>query len=167
MKFTFILCCVLVLSTAITLRDSQKFETPNSEEEAIKKVIIDETEAFWNKDFQQFSSYWVHEDYVRIVGWWEQGGVTVRKGWSVIGGRMENLMIKNPEKNHQNVTRENFNIRISGNMAWVTFEQFGTDTGEKDMDMPGLSYETRILEKHNGAWKIAYIGWLLDGRKKN
>jgi hypothetical protein len=109
----------------------------------------------------------VHDDYVRVVGWWETGGVTIRKGWSVIGERMENVIKENPEKNHQNVARENFNIRISGDMAWVTFEQYGTDTGEKAMDMPGLSYETRILEKHNGQWKIAYIGWLLDGKKKN
>lgn len=168
MKFTYIICTllgVLLISTAVTVRDAHR--SIATEEEAIKKVIIEETEAFWNKDFKQLSSYWVHEEYVRVVGWWETGGVTVRKGWSVIGPRMENVIKENPEKNQQNVARENFNIRISGNMAWVTFEQYGTDTGEKAMDMPGLSYETRILEKHNGHWKIAYIGWLLDGKKKN
>ena|SRR5687767_2279476 len=168
MKFTYIICTllgILLFSTAVTLRNSH--ETIAAEEEAVKRVIIEETEAFWNKDFKQFSHYWVQDDYVRIVGWWETGGITVRKGWSVIGERMEKVMKENPEKNHQNVTRENFNIRISGDMAWVTFEQYGTDTGEKVMDMPGLSYETRILEKHNGQWKIAYIGWLLDGKKKN
>jgi hypothetical protein len=31
------------------------------------------------------------------------------------------------------------------------------------MDMPGLSHETRILEKHNGLWKLVYVGWLLVG----
>lgn len=167
MKFTFILCCILAVSTAITLKDSNEAVTTAAEEEAIKKVIIDETDAFWNKDFEQFSNTWVQADYVRVVGWWEHGGITVRKGWSVIGEGMKKLIKENPKKNPQNVTRENFNVRISGNMAWVTFEQYGTDTGEKAMDMPGLSYETRILEKHNGQWKIAYIGWLLDGRKKN
>ncbi|WP_276372840.1 nuclear transport factor 2 family protein [Chryseolinea sp. H1M3-3] len=171
MKFTYILCCILLgpllISTAVTLKTSNKSMPSVSEEEAIKKVIISETEAFWDKDFQKLSNCWVHDDYVRVVGWWEHGGVTVRKGWSVIGDRMEKLIKENPEKNRQNVARENFNIRISGNMAWVTFEQYGTDTGEKAMDMPGLSYETRILEKHNGQWRIAYVGWLLDGRKKN
>jgi hypothetical protein len=167
MKPMFILCCILLICTAITVRKNQPVFSLESEEEAIKKVIIEETEAFWDKDFKRFSDYWVKEEYIRVVGWWEHGGVTVRKGWSVIGERTEKLMKDNPEKNHQQVTRENFNIRISENMAWVTFEQFGTDTGEKAMDMPGLSYETRILEKHDGQWKIAYIGWLLDGRKKN
>jgi len=26
-----------------------------------------------------------------------------------------------------------------------------------------LSRETRILEKHDGKWKIAYVGWPLEG----
>lgn len=54
-------------------------------------------------------------------------------------------------------------IRTSEQMAWVMFEQYGADTGEPDMDMPDLSYETRILEKHSGLWKILYVGWLLAG----
>ncbi|HEX6225695.1 MAG TPA: nuclear transport factor 2 family protein [Chryseolinea sp.] len=171
MKSTYIvfggLLSIFLMSSAIALKDSRDAGALAAEEEAVKKVIIAETEAFWDKDFQRLSNCWVHDDYVRVVGWWEHGGVTVRKGWAVIGERMENVIKENPEKNRQNVTRENFNIRISGNMAWVTFEQYGTDTGEKAMDMPGLSYETRILEKRNGQWKIAYVGWLLDGKKKN
>lgn len=138
----------------------------NVEEEAIKNVIIAETEAFWDKDFNALSNQWAHGDYVRIVGWWQRGGITVMKGWSVIGERMETLIKENPEKNRQQVRRDNMNIRVSGNMAWVTFEQYGTDTGETAMDMPGLSYETRILEKQSGHWKIVYAGWLLDGSPK-
>ena len=30
-------------------------------------------------------------------------------------------------------------------------------------DMAGLSYETRIFEKHDGKWKVAYPGYLLAG----
>lgn len=168
MKITYVLYCtlfsILLINTATTLRDSTN---TTADEEAVKKVIIAETEAFWNKDFQQLANCWVHDDHVRIMGWWQDGGVTVRKGWSVIGEKLEKLIKENPNKNPQNVTRENFNIKISGDIAWVTFEQYGNDTGEKAMDMPGLSYETRILEKHNGQWKIAYIGWLLDGKKKD
>jgi hypothetical protein len=135
----------------------------HADEDAIKKVIIAETEAFWDKDFNTLANQWAHGDYVRVIGWWERGGVTVMKGWPVIGGRMEKLIKDNPEKNRQQVRRENMNIRVSETMAWVTFEQYGTDTGESAMDMPGLSYETRILEKQDGRWKIVYTGWLLDG----
>jgi hypothetical protein len=61
------------------------------------------------------------------------------------------------------VRRENLNLRTARNVAWITFDQYGLDTGELDTDMPGISRETRILEKHNGEWKIAYVGWLLVG----
>ncbi len=170
MKFTSTIYCALLIvlffSTAISIRTHQP-DPISAEEDAVKKVIIAETEAFWDKDFKKLSDCWIQDDYVRVVGWWKGGGITIRKGWSVIGKRMETVIKENPEKNPQNVTRENLNIRISGDMAWVTFEQYGTDTGEQAMDMPGLSYETRILEKHNGQWKIAYVGWMLDGRDKN
>lgn len=78
---------------------------------------------------------------------------------------MRSVMAENPTPNPTaaKVRRENVNVRVTENMAWVTFDQYGADTGEPDMDMPGLSRETRILEKHDGAWKIVYVGWLLEG----
>jgi hypothetical protein len=78
---------------------------------------------------------------------------------------MKAVMTENPEPNPtaSHVRRENVNLRIDGNTAWVTFDQFGQDTGDVQMDMPGLSHETRILEKHEGWWKIVYVNWLLEG----
>ncbi|MEM8916195.1 MAG: helix-turn-helix transcriptional regulator, partial [Pseudomonadota bacterium] len=34
------------------------------------------------------------------------------------------------------------------------------DTGEPEMDMPGTTHETKILEKHNGEWLLVYVGYL-------
>jgi hypothetical protein len=46
---------------------------------------------------------------------------------------------------------------ITRDMAWSTFEQLSF---EADTDnFLGKSLETRILEKVNGEWKIAYIGY--------
>ncbi|MCB0037015.1 MAG: hypothetical protein KDE51_23455, partial [Anaerolineales bacterium] len=52
---------------------------------------------------------------------------------------------------------------IKGDMAWLTFDQYGEDTGDLIMDMPGLSRETRVLERQNNEWKIIYVNWLLEG----
>jgi hypothetical protein len=55
MKFTYIICtllAVLLISTAITVREAHEIPSIASEEEAVKKVIVAETEAFWNKDFK-------------------------------------------------------------------------------------------------------------------
>lgn len=139
------------------------FNADEKEKEAILTVIRGETMSFYKKDFKAFENSWAHGDYVRVMGWWKDGGVTVRKGWTEIGQRMKDKMADDPEPIAQIPHIENVNLRISGNMAWVTFDQFGEDTGSQAFDMPGLSRETRILEKQNGQWKIVYVGWLLQG----
>ena len=145
--------------------DSQVEINFEEEKKAIIKVIESESAAFWNKNYNEWSSYWVQESYIRTMGWWEAGGVTVVEGWNERAKRMKEHMEESPEPNPtaSNVNRVNINIRIFEDVAWLTFDQYGEDTGDTLMDMPGLSRETRILEKHDGQWKIAYVGWLLQG----
>lgn len=135
------------------------------EKAAILKVIEEESAAFWNKDFAAFAACWVHGPHVRTMGWWADGGVTVVEGWEERSRRTQAHMAASPEPNPtaNNVIRKNMNIRIFPDVAWLTFDQYGEDTGDETMDMPGLSRETRILEKQDGRWKIAYVGWLLEG----
>ena len=135
------------------------------ETEAIMRVIADESIAFWDKDFDAWARCWVQTPYVRMTGWWARGGVTVIEGWDALSDRMKSNMTANPEPNPSaaQVRRVNLNFSISQEMAWVTFDQYSLDTGDLDMDMPGLSRETRVMEKQNGGWKIAYVNWLLEG----
>jgi hypothetical protein len=135
------------------------------EKAAIMAVIEGESTAFWNKDYEQWTSYWVQEPYIRTLGWWKDGGVTVVQGWDERAERSKKNFTASPDANPtaNKVRRENLNIRVFKDVAWLTFDQYGEDTGDNLMDMPGLSRETRILEKHDGAWKIAYVGWLLEG----
>ena len=129
------------------------------------EVIDRESEAFWNKDFEGYAACWLHEEHVRTMGWWEDGGITVVEGWNERAARTQKHMEASPEPNPtaNNVKRVNVNLRIFEDVAWMTFDQYGEDTGDSLMDMPGLSRETRILEKHDGEWKIVYVGWLLVG----
>jgi hypothetical protein len=137
----------------------------NKERAQILELIEAESKAFWDKDYNKWAACWAQEPYIRTMGWWKDGGVTVVKGWEERGPRTKQHMEQFPEPNPQNVRRENINIRILQDAAWVTFDQYGKDNGEPLMDMPGLSRETRFLEKHNGKWKIVYVGWLLEGKK--
>jgi hypothetical protein len=136
-----------------------------SETTAIMQVIADESAAFWNKDFAAWAQCWLHTPDIRMMGWWARGGITVIEGWDALSSRVKATMAANPEPNPTaaHVRRENVNLRISGSMAWVTFDQYGQETGDLEMDMPGLSRETRVLEKHSGKWEIAYVNWLLEG----
>lgn len=138
------------------------------EESAILEVIRSESAAFWEKDYEQWASYWVHAPYVRAMGWSKQGDIYVAEGWGVISEDMKKLMEQSPEPNPTSklVRRENINIRVSNAMAFVSFDQYGVDTGDELMDMPGLARETRVLEKQDGQWKIIYVGWLHGGEEK-
>ncbi len=142
----------------------------SSELAAIMRVIAAESVAFWEKDFDGWADCWVHSSRARIMGWWARGGVTVVEGWDAVSSQMKGLMAANPESNPTaaQVRRENVNCSIGQDMAWLTFDQYGADTGDVAMDMPGLSRETRILEKQDGVWKIVYVCWLLvDGAASN
>ncbi|MBE2198812.1 MAG: nuclear transport factor 2 family protein [Anaerolinea sp.] len=132
---------------------------------AIMQLVADESSAFWNKDFEAWAQCWLHTAYIRMMGWWARGGVTVIEGWEALSDQVQTTMAAHPEPNPTaaHVRRENVNLRISENMAWLTFDQYGQDTGDLAMDMPGLSRETRILEKQHGEWKIVYVNWLLEG----
>ena len=105
---------------------------------------------------------------MRTMSWRKQAGITVEERWKERGSRTKSHMETTPEPNAttMQVRRENVNLRIYPEVAWMTFDQYGADTGDTLMDMAGLSRETRIFEKHKGEWKIAYVGWLLEEPKK-
>jgi hypothetical protein len=138
-----------------------------SEKAALVDVIERQSAAFWAKDFQRWADTWVHADYVRRVGWSHPAGASNMEGWEAIGAAMRKNMLDNPKPNltPAKLLRTHFNFRIYGNVAWVTFQQRGVDTGEPRFDMPGLSYETRIFEKHDGQWKIVYLGYVLEEKR--
>ena len=159
------IACAYGQSDVNVNKANQAFDYEKEKAE-ILAVIENESKAFWDKDFERYASCWLHESYIRTLGWWEEGGITVVKGWEERGPRTKKMMDEYPDPNPQEVVRENINLRIAENMAWVTFDQYGKDTGDKRFDMPGLSRETRILEKHEGAWKFVYVGWLLEGTSK-
>jgi hypothetical protein len=170
-KMRFILAPALALALilpACSPAESNSELDYEKEKKAILEVIQKESEAFWRKDFDQYASYWVHEEHVRTMGWWETGGVTVVEGWNARATRTKAHMAQSPEANPTatKVRRENINLRIYKDVAWMTFDQYGEDTGDTLMDMPGRSRETRIFEKVNGEWKIAYLGWMLEGAQK-
>lgn len=165
LKVCFILiAAVMMIASGNRKVHSALFQSDDDKDRTeILNVIENESRAFWDKDYAKWASYWVHAPYIRTMGWWERGGITVVQGWDERGPRTKSHMLENPDPNPQNVARKNINMRIYENAAWVTFDQYGKDNGEPNMDMPGLSRETRFLEKHNGQWKIVYVGWLLEG----
>ncbi len=167
---------VLPLITPLPVAIAQSSTASRKDEAALEKekaAIVDVIErqaaAFWAKDFDGWADTWVHAPYVRRLGWSPTGGVVSVEGWEAIGVRMQKNMAADPKPNltPAKLVRERLEFRIYGDVAWLTFEQHGVATGEPRFDMPGLSYETRILEKHDGKWRVAYLGYLLAGSPDN
>jgi len=138
---------ILGLLSVITISFIHYAPGLKEDEKAIIQVIERDSQSFWDKDFQSYADCWAHKNYVRTMGWWAAGGITVVEGWEERGSRTKKHMDENPETNPQNPVRENMNIRIGQDMAWVTFDQYGKDTKDPTFDMPGLSRETRYLRK--------------------
>jgi hypothetical protein len=128
-------------------------------------VLDAEARAFWEKDFDAFARCWAQEPHAMHGGWWARGGVVWRRGWDEIAATMRAQFAANPAPNAsaRAVRRENLVVRVGTDMARVTFDQHGPDTGEADMDMPGLSHETRVLEKRGDRWVIVQVLYLLVG----
>ena len=131
-----------------------------AEKAAIQAVIAEETEAYYRQDFEAWKSTYLDSPAFRKYGYWEGYPEKV-----VFYNGFESLAKEKKAQFDADATlwqgsveeRENENIRISGDMAWFTFEQYSY---EKDTrKLLGKSLETRILEKQDGRWKIAYLGY--------
>ena len=63
-----------------------------------------------------------------------------------------------PKPNHEavaKVRREFTMMHINGSMAWVSFNQI-TPRTEDVLVNAGLSFQSRVLEKQNGLWKVRF-----------
>lgn len=131
----------------------------DSERAAILAVIEAETLAFFNRDFDRWSSFWAHDEGIYRLGALTGGHVDIYAGWEAASALVVRLMEKFPTPNPDGALatrRENVNVRLGADMAWVTFDQHGPDTGDP-FDSIGLSHQVRFLEKRDGRWLIVFV----------
>jgi DNA-binding CsgD family transcriptional regulator len=117
---------------------------------AILAVIRAETEAWLQRDFEALASHWVQSPQTRRMEAFASLGVRVDEGWDAIAARLRKIVERFPEQASfaERVRWEKVNIVIDANMAWVTYDQIGSDTGEDRKRM------LKILHRIEGAWKI-------------
>jgi hypothetical protein len=130
------------------------------EKAAIQAVIAKETESYYRQDFESWKSTYLDSPAFRKFGYWEgfKEKVTSNNGFESLKAEKK-AQFEGDKTIWKGSTEErtNENFRITRDMAWYTFEQFSY---EKDTrKLLGKSLETRVLEKHDGEWKIAYLGY--------
>jgi DNA-binding CsgD family transcriptional regulator len=129
---------------------------------AIIELIHRNRIAVWTRNRELWESCFVHAPYTTRWGWWRGGGVFVRTGWEELAARAR---VGHPVRadNYAYETKvENLNLQVGSDMAWATFDQCYPDYTDPGISGPGLTREARVFEKHDGAWKIALLGFL-DG----
>lgn len=95
----------------------------HNDEAAIKKVIERLTMAAYAGDYKTYLSYWADADYISRVGSDQNSVVTKRVGDAWRKVIAENAA-KPSEPNKDKVTRNNWLIRVNGNLAFVVFDQY-------------------------------------------
>ena len=135
----------LCLSTLLTNAFAQ-----SAEEAAIKTVIEKETQAWFDRDAKAMKSYWADvpqiTQCVSLLG----DVVIFNTAESTKGKDLFALVGNVPQK--ATVTRTDWNIRVVGNGAYVTYTEKDETAG-----VASHFYESRFMEKMDGAWKIVAV----------
>lgn len=129
-----------------------------ADREAIIALIHRNRIAIWTADMSTWESCFVHADYTARSGYWRQGGVFFRRGWEEIRRRAYAGHPRADDVLAYETKVENLNLQIGDGMAWATFDQVYPTIDHPAQ--PGLVHEMRVFEKHDGEWKIAFVGFL-------
>lgn len=137
----------------------------DADRQAIIELIHRNRIALWTNDYELYASCFVHEEYISRWQATHIFGIHVRSGWQAISARVREtieVMGSGHELSRANAYDtiiENLMLRIDGNLAWATFNQRFPNP-QKVIPGRGYTHEVRVLEKHDGAWKIVFLGYL-------
>ena len=130
------------------------------DEDAIRRVLLAETDRFFARDFDGWASTFVHVP-AAVQAWNNaDGSNTYRLGWDTISARIREFIKNNPKPDTRPMTRENFVFRHYGNAAFVSFDKY---IGDRKVVKP--IREIRVVERLGAEWKIVCLVALMDHLK--
>jgi hypothetical protein len=135
---------------------NDRIETVQSEEETIKKVIIDEMDAYITSNVEAWANAQMQTPYhstlhkfvnVSSAVGWDKKYEDAKKNF----GTPNDIAYK---KSYDKVNRTDWNIQIRGNVAWARWK----DTWDMVNGSVLPMYNLKILEKQNNQWRISHAG---------
>ena len=143
-KNVFIICVALLFSC-----QQEKMLPSEDTKETLKEIVVGETYAYMEKDYQKWASYWDHSsDVLRLDV--SQTGFAQKRGWEKSGGSLESFFKENPEPITSTFVNSNYLIFYDVNLAWVAFDQTWTSQSGEET----VAKATITLVKKANAWKI-------------
>ena len=145
---------LLVLAAAFTASAfGQADALLEKEKEAIKAVIQEETQSFYDRDFDRFAATYKHDESIVDLRAYNTN-YSQGLGWEAKSTGMKYFMENNPEPIKNMEVKKNFRIQVNGDYAWAIFDnlQYNEDEKPEAHDI-GVNF----LEKIDGSWKIVYL----------
>jgi hypothetical protein len=120
--------------------------------EAIKNVIIAETEHYFAKDLAAWKSCYLDDKKTAMVQKLPKGQLVNLQGLDDLVSNAKSFFEANEDFEFKILKRFNWNISIKNEVAWVNFKETQVVEGTELS-----SEEIRVLVKEEAKWKIAFI----------
>lgn len=133
----------------------KKTDTEDFDTAEILGVIKADLNSYLARDKTAWSENWVQD--ARMTSIMECGSLQVARGFSEFRNNVFLAMDTSPTPTAPEISRENLNISICGDLAWAVFDQSVGDT-EDPVAPPSFSHNFRLLERVQGKWKIVFHG---------
>jgi len=132
-------------------------EDVKADKAAILRVLNEETIAAFSRDYEGWQSKWVQTPYVtKTYMNFADSSMTETLGWEEVNQFVVDYFAEHPEPDPLPDPLISIDVRVYGNGAWVSYEQDDPARGHKR--------ETRLMERVDGAWKIAGMQTVIYGQ---
>ncbi len=128
-----------------------------TEKEAIKTVIENETNYYYARDWdQQSKSFLQDESLIVLVS--NKNGYTYVVGWEDISQGYKGFHKQNPNPVIIKIQFTNYKIKVYKESAWAVFDQVEHNSEDEFLRK---YIRAMFLEKVDGEWKIAYLSHVI------
>ena len=123
------------------------------EEEAIKALIEESTQAYYDRDLELLTATQVtDESFIRLQGYKDSYNYSV--GWEERIASLKEVIKNNPDPTAVKLKNANYKIKVYPKSAWAVYDENIYDNEENFLSM---SIQARFLEKGDEEWKIVYL----------
>lgn len=123
---------------------------------AIAAVIDAETQAFVNRNFEDWAACWVQSERTTEVRIKASTGLEVVSGWDAIAASTRHALENGSNCGMVRFRNDGYQIMVEGPIAWAVYNQWSEDAEGTAWE----KFETRILEHGEDGWKIVYSSFV-------
>lgn len=151
------LLAILATASLLIAQQNHVFAQTNTDEEAIKKVVMAEADA--REDFDAWIACYADSPQTSYVNTGSPGTAVYRKNFEEVKAAKKKLLAASPKSGFTLDSQDDWVIRVVGNMGWVRHQQHFTILAT---NTKLTAFSLKVLEKIDGQWKISTAAWIGD-----